>query len=153
MRIFDSKGRFYIPDQNKCAESLKNDIAVFDKCYCHNGHNLVSGRAKFGDCHGIVIKAKNSSGIGYIALSPIWGDKSRMHFDINLINGETLELICPECNEPLHYYSKCTCGGEMVTLFLSENKDYMKCIGICNRVGCPHSEFKTSDELFRLSRV
>ncbi len=153
MKIFDSKGRFYIPSKKKCEESLESDVVVLKNCYCHNGHNLVSNRAKFGDCNGIVLKAKNKSGTGYIALSPIWGDKSRMNFNIELIEGGKIQLLCPECDEPLSNYSKCNCDGEMIVLFLTKNNDFSECIGICNRVGCQHSEFKTSNELLRLSRV
>ena len=65
--------------------------------------------------------------------------------------GEILELICTECNERLLNYSKCRCDGEMVTLFLNKKNNFSECIGICNRVGCPHSEFRTSEELLRLA--
>lgn len=153
MKIYDSKGRMYVPDSTKDYKDLEGKKILIDKCYCKNGHNLISPRVKFGDFNGILLKAKNKKCDGYIALSPVWGDKSRITIDIDFCEGDLIDLYCPECNTPLSRYSKCDCDGDMVIFFLDKNADYSKCVGICNRLGCPHSELKKDSlELFYFSR-
>lgn len=151
MKRFDSKGRIYVPEQYRCDENL-DDLVVFKECYCENGHNLVSKRVKFGKCNGIWLKIQGEKGDGFIAVSPVWGDKTRVTIDLDLINHELVQLFCPECDVKLPKYSNCKCGGDMVTIFLDNAANYSHCVGVCNRIGCPHSEIKNSDELFYFSR-
>ena len=66
------------------------------------------------------LKAKNKKCNGYIGLSPIWGDKSRMSIDIDFCDGELINLFCTECEVPLSKFSKCDCGGDMVVFFLDK---------------------------------
>ena len=153
MKIFDSKGRMRVPDSKKSYKITKGEKLVIDECYCKNGHNLISSKAKFGDFNGIYLKAKNKFCDGYIALSPVWGDKSRISIDIDLREGGLIDLFCPECETPLAKYSKCDCDGDMVIFFLDKDADYSKCVGVCNRIGCPNSELKKDSlELFYFSR-
>jgi len=152
MKIFDSKGRIRIPDNTKKLNLQENEKLAITECYCKNGHNLINSRAQFNGLPGILIKVYGHNGRGFLALSPVWGDKSKISVDIDLIENELLHLCCPLCDEVLVKYSHCECGGEMVTLFLDKKQDFSNCIGICNRYGCPHSEIKNSQELLYHSR-
>ena len=69
------------------------EMIVIRDCYCPNGHNLVTNRARFGDHDGIIIGVGDPDKMGYIALSPLYGDKSRVCFDYDLQEGELLTLL------------------------------------------------------------
>ncbi|NVO18177.1 MAG: hypothetical protein HXX13_00660 [Bacteroidetes bacterium] len=127
-----------------------SDVIVIRDCYCPNGHDLVTNRAKFGDHDGIVIGVRGAEKIGYIALSPLYGDKSRICIDYDLKEGELLSLICPQCQVQLPTYAVCECGGVLVVMFTKPEVDYKNLVGICNRVGCKHAEIKNEGQLMAL---
>lgn len=122
---------------------------VIKECYCPNGHNLINQQSVFNEFNGIVLKVTCAGKIGLLFLSPICGDKSRFTFDLDLIEGELLEIHCLECDTPLPVYGPCKCGGKFVTMFLDKEPDYTNCIGICTRVGCSHSWIKHGDDIRR----
>lgn len=122
---------------------------VITECYCPNRHNLVNAQSVFREYNGIVLKVKCAGKTGLLFLSPICGDKSRFSFDVELIEGELLEMSCLECGVSFPVYGPCDCGGEYITLFLSKDLDYTNCIGICTRVGCNNSWMKHGDEIRR----
>ena len=125
-------------------------ILVAESCYCPEGHNLVTGNAKFNGFNGIMMKIENEdqTDSGLIALSPIWGDKARITMDIELKEGELYNLYCPECDTKLPVYSNCTCDGSLIALFLTPKKDFTDCICVCNRSGCHKSFIKKAEESF-----
>jgi hypothetical protein len=152
MKLFDKNGIMIIPVPEKLPPPRK-DMIVVKECYCPNGHSLISRQARFNDRDGIVlgvVKKKNVK--GRIALSPVYGDKSRVNLDIELVDGELLELVCPHCHIKLPSYAACECGGELVVMFTRPEADFNNCIGICNRVGCKHSEIKNEGQLMTLIR-
>jgi len=154
MSRFTDKGmwRFPLLPRKKKPSEVPDEIMVVKKCFCPNGHNLVSPRVDFKGYSGIMMKVKKNKRYGYLALSPICGDKSKLTLDIDLTEGEILELLCPVCDVPLPVYAPCDCGGDMITLFADDKGNYCNCIGVCNRVGCSHAEIKNPDELFALYR-
>jgi hypothetical protein len=156
MRRFNAKGMWHIPNiggKKKAKPKLSvEDLIVVEECYCPNGHLLISPDVDFNGHPGILIKVKRGTDSGFIALSPICGDKSKHSIDIELEDGEVLDLLCPECNVPLPVYAPCDCGGDMITLFADKQGNFCNCIGICNRVGCSHSEIKKGTELFNIYR-
>lgn len=147
MKIFDKDGMMIFPDSKgtKIKESKK--LLVVDECFCPNGHSLINSRASFNGFPGIILRAKMGNKKGMIALSPVYGDKSKISLDIDLIDKELLELSCPTCDSLLAVYSKCFCGADLVALFLNKEIDYHDCIGICTRVNCFNSEIKSSSDL------
>ncbi len=147
MKRFNSKGRMIFPSHKKSGQEDKPDVVT--ECYCPNGHNLVNSQSVFREYNGIVLKAQCAGKTGLIFLSPIAGDKSRFTFDLDLIEGELLQLSCLECGAPLPVYGPCDCGGKYVALFLDKELDFSHCIGICNRVGCTNSWIKSGDEIRR----
>ncbi|KPK83859.1 MAG: hypothetical protein AMS27_11690 [Bacteroides sp. SM23_62_1] len=155
MRRFNSKGMWLFPNlirKRKKKKRLPEDEMIVKECYCPNGHNLVSPKVEIKGQNGILMKVKKNRKIGFIALSPICGDKSKVTLDIDLEEGEILELLCPACNVPLPVYAPCECGGDMITLFADKQGNYCNCIGVCNRVGCTHAEIKRGSELFNIYR-
>ena len=137
-----------IPKQEKKEQNKEDLMLVIKECYCPNGHNLISNRVKFNGFAGILLKAKKEDGSeGFLALSPIWNDKSRISLDLDLHKGEELELFCPECGAALPVYSKCPlCHGDLVAMFLEPKKDFSNCLSICNVIGCPEAEIKKGSE-------
>lgn len=120
---------------------------VITACYCPQGHNLVGDSVKFGPYFGIDIKLKTGEREGLLSLSPLIGDRRRKFFDFEPVGGEIVDVCCPSCSESLPIYDICTCGAYLVSLFSGPEADFANCIGICQRIGCLHSEIKSNREL------
>ena len=152
MERFDKKGMIVIPNPifHETANSEKLLAAV--EAYCPNGHNMINGRAKFSGYSGIVIDVEQDGERGKVALSPIYGDKSRISLDIDLIDGKVLKLFCPVCGVALPPYSECTwCDkGKLIAFFLTPNADFSYCFGVCNMVGCPNAAVIKGGEMVYL---
>jgi hypothetical protein len=138
-----------IPTPEKIKPEQK-ELIVIRECFCPNGHNLVTSKVKFNDRDGILLTIKRKSKKGKIALSPVYGDKSRISIDVDLKEGDLVQLFCPDCKVKLSTYADCECGGELVVMFTQPAIDYKNCIGICNRVGCRHAEIKNEGQLMTL---
>jgi hypothetical protein len=154
MTRFNAKGMWRIPKAKKKKRN-KDDIdedMVVKECYCPNGHNLINPKVNVRGYKGILIKIKQGKDEGFMALSPICGDKSKYTIDIEVSEGELIDLLCPECDVPLPVYAPCDCGGDMITLFCDKHGNFCNCIGVCNRVGCSHAEIKRGSDLFNIYR-
>jgi len=149
MKLFDKNGILIIPVPEKKTASLRELILV-KACYCQHGHNLISPLAWFGEHQGIVLKVGKRKQKSIIALSPVYGDKSRISLGSPLKEGEILLLLCPECNAALPSYARCECGGDLIVMFTHPEIDYNNCVGVCNRVGCKHAEIKNEGQLMTL---
>jgi len=155
MRRFNSKGMWHFPSikkKNKSQAQQPDEELIIRDCFCPNGHNLVSPKVEIKGLNGILIKVTKGRESGFMALSPVCGDKSKISIDIELSEGELIELLCPICDVPLPVYAPCECGGDMITLFCDKQGNYCNCIGVCNRVGCTHAELKHGSELFSIYR-
>lgn len=147
MGIFDKDGLMIFPNPTKKEISKNKNVLVVSECFCFKGHSLIYPRASFNGLPGILLKVKMKNETGHIALSPIYGDKSKITLDIDLEDSQLLQLICPICDSPLPVYSKCSCEADLVALFLNKKIDFHDCIGICSRVNCFNSEIKSSSDL------
>ena len=127
-------------------------IEVVDGCFCENGHSLLRDLATFAGYGGITLKLDNGQQQGLLSLSPVIGDKARTFFDTEWTRGEIVEICCPECSQPLPVYNECACGANLVVMFISEKNDFANCIGICQRIGCTHSEINSNRDLQLNSR-
>ncbi len=134
------------PERTK-AFSKVSSLLVISHCYCPEGHNLVSNRAIFDGYEGILLKVRKGDQTGLVALSPVYGVKSRISLDIQLNKDDLLELMCPTCGKPFPVYQPCSCGGQLVTIFMDERINYSNCMLICNRVDCFNAELRFHDEL------
>ncbi|MCP5105489.1 MAG: hypothetical protein GY950_19030 [bacterium] len=157
MRIYDRKGKLIIPPPPKKAETKGKekgkDAVLVKECFCSNGHNLIGERVMFNGLPGIYLKARCGASEGFIGLSPVYGEKCRISLDLSLAEGKTAKLVCPTCNYALPVFSPCSCGGNIVALFLNDQGDFSDCIGICNRVGCTNAAVKSEGELLSLTMV
>lgn len=147
MEIFDKDGMMIFPNPIRKEIRENQHVLAVKECFCPNGHSLMSSRALFNGIAGIMLKVKLRNKKGLVALSPVYGDKSKISIDIDLVDKELLELSCPKCSAALPTYSKCICGADKVALFLNRKIDFNDCIGICTRVNCFNSEIKSSNDL------
>ncbi|HNR38692.1 MAG TPA: hypothetical protein PKN61_06625 [Acidobacteriota bacterium] len=149
----DEKGMLFYPNLLDQGVARSPRLLVVTRCFCPNGHDLVSRRASFNNHPGILLRVRGRKGEGQVALSPVYGEKCRVALDVELEDGDILELLCPVCGTALPAYAPCPCGARLITLFLSPRADYSNCIGICNRVGCVNAEVKREGELIVLSML
>ena len=153
MSRFDRRGMLVIPNPFGKRVPSEEKILVLREVYCPEGHNLISERAFFNGEPGILMRARQGDREGYVALSPIFGEKSRVAIDIDLAAGEILELYCPTCGVALPTHSTCHCGADLICLFLSAEADFADSVGVCNRVDCTNVQLIRSGELISRAQV
>jgi len=154
MKLFNNKGMMLFPNPIKKSEICKNEnLLIVKECYCHNGHSLISEQAIFNGFPGILIEVQSGKLSGQVALSPVYGYKSRVSLDVTMKEGDVWEIICPHCKEPLPIFSSCECEGDLVCLFLNEHTDFSSCILICNRIDCFNAELTYNNKLVHYSSV
>lgn len=154
MKRFDAKGMLIIPNPVSAEAICKQkQLLLVNECYCQNGHNLISSQAIFNGFKGIVFKVKRGNEEGLVALSPVYGFKSRVSLNVDLFNDQIWEICCPQCDVSLPVYSNCSCGGNMIALFTDDEANFSNCIGICNRIGCFNAGIQHSNELLTMSMI
>lgn len=126
---------------------------VVRECYCPKGHSILSDLATFGGHQGLTLRLLTATQDGLLSLSPIIGDRDRTFFNFEEVAGEVIQICCPTCAEPFPVYNECSCGAHLVALFTSPQTSFAKCIGICQRIGCLHSELLTERDLRLFSRL
>jgi len=131
----------------------EDKLLVFTECYCPNGHNLVTSNARFNDFDGILLKISKEEQEGHIALSSVYGCKTRVVVGIQLKKGVQYKLSCTECGVQLPFFSKCHCGGDIFALFLDKNINYDSFVGACNRIGCTNAYIQIGKELITSARL
>ncbi len=153
MKRFDKNGMLIIPNpENTQIVSKSKELLVVKECYCPNGHNLVSTRVKFNEIPGIILKIINSKNrSGFIALSPVFGQKQRICLDIDLVDDETIRVFCPHCNIELPVFANCTSceSGKLLALFLDKHASYKNCLALCNTIGCKNAQIITSENILK----
>ena len=122
-------------------------VLIVRELFCQAGHILISGRAVFNAHPGILLGVGLDESIGFVAISPVWGDKVRISIDIDLPADRIVKLFCPYCSIDLPRYANCSCGADLTALFLTRDANYNDCIGVCSRIGCINSRFVTNGEL------
>jgi hypothetical protein len=148
MKLFDKKGMMLFPNPMKRSEICESEnLLVINECYCPNGHNLISEQAIFNGFQGIIIKVSRNKQSGLVALSPVYGYKSRVSLDLPIHKDEIWEAYCPECNEKLPYFSDCSCHGKLFALFLDQSAEFSNSILICNRIDCFNAQIKYNNEI------
>ncbi|MBN3036116.1 MAG: hypothetical protein JW861_11065 [Bacteroidales bacterium] len=152
MNRFDDKGMMIYPNPIKKSGICRNKtILVVRECYCQNGHSLISNQAVFNGFKGIQVMVRRGNETGLVALSPVYGYKSRVTLNVLLEKEQIWEVCCPQCGEPLAVFSRCSCGGDLFTLFLNREADFANCILLCNRIDCFNAEIKFHNEILHYS--
>ncbi|HLN52827.1 MAG TPA: hypothetical protein VK212_03905 [Lentimicrobium sp.] len=126
--------------------SQLKEVIIIKECYCPNGHSLISDQATFDGYSGILLKVRTRQKEGIIALNPVYGLKHRFS-SFPLVKDELLSIKCPECGIDLPVFSPCTCGGELITLFLDKKPQFANSLLICNRVDCQHAQIRFNNEV------
>jgi hypothetical protein len=145
--IYDRHGMLIFPNPLQKSIRESQDVIVMNECFCQNKHSLIDKKAIFGNFPGILLKVNQKKVTGLMALSPVYGDKSRISIDIELIDKEVLELSCPKCDEQLAVFSHCECGADLLCLFLTEELSFNEAVAICSRVNCFNAQIKSSSEI------
>jgi hypothetical protein len=154
MKLFNNKGMMLFPNpiqKSKICQS--KNLLVVNNCYCHNGHDLINENAVFNGFKGLMLLACRGDQKGLVALSPVYGYKSRVSINLTFNSGEVWDVCCPLCKEKLPVFSPCSCGGDLFTLFLDQSIDYSNSILICNRIDCFNAEMKYNNQLVHYSGV
>lgn len=134
------------------ADLDSQDSEVISACYCTNGHSILSDDLTFQGYPGLLLKLRSKMSEGLLALSPVLGDNDRSFVDFERKAGEVVDICCPTCSEPFPIYNQCPCGAHLVALFTSQKAQFSQCIGICQRLGCLHSELLSERDLRLYSR-
>jgi hypothetical protein len=86
MKLFTPKGTMFIPknkiERPKKKKKKKTGKIILSACYCPNGHNLFDGLFNSTNCRSIKLKVVRGSDQGILALSPVFGDYSRVTIGI-----------------------------------------------------------------------
>ena len=146
MTWFDQKGMLLIPNPVKKVTGAAK-VLMIRELFCPVGHSLISGRAVFNGYPGILLGAGYRENKGLVALSPIYGDKTRVSIDIDLPEQRIVNLFCPTCGIDLPRYATCSCEADLTALFLTRDASYADCIVVCNRIGCINAQVTTSGEI------
>ena len=125
---------------------------LISECYCQHGHSILSDKILFDGHPGLTLRLKNSRQDGFLSMSPVVGDCRREFIDFERIPGDVVELCCPVCAEPFPVYNECSCGAHLVALFTSPKAQFSRCVGLCQRIGCLHSELISERDLRLFSR-
>jgi len=153
-RLFDTQGMMVIPEPIQSDNIKDGKVIVITNVYCQKGHSLIDKKAMFNKHPGIVLNVEQSEKKGKIALSPIVGDKARICLDIDLEEGKTINMFCPECGIELPVHSPCdACDKDLLAMFLTPSGDFNNCIAVCNKVGCPKANIISSGELVAISHL
>ena len=125
---------------------------VITECYCPNGHTILTDKAQFQGHPGLTLMLRNKTSEGLLVISPVIGDRGRTFIDFERQAGEVVDICCPSCSEPFPVYNECPCGAHLIALFTSQKAHFSQCIGICQRLGCLHSELLSERDLRLYSR-
>ncbi len=125
---------------------------VILECYCPNGHTILTDAAIFQGHKALTLKLRTREREGILAISPVIGDRDRTFINFEEMPGQVVEICCPECSEAFPVYNECPCGAHLVALFTSPKAHFAQCVGICQRLGCLHSELITERDLRLYSR-
>lgn len=123
----------------------KNEVIT--ECYCPNGHSILTDKAVFQDRLGLTLKLKSKTSEGLLVISPLIGDSDRQFIDFEKTSGDIVDICCPTCSEAFPVYNVCPCGAHLVALFTSAEAQFSQCVGICQRLGCLHSELLSARDL------
>lgn len=134
------------------ADQVEHKNEVITECYCSNGHSILTDTARFQGHRALTLKLRNKTGEGLLVISPVLGDRDRTFIDFDRQAGEIVDICCPTCSESFPVYNVCPCGAYLVALFTSLKARFSQCIGICQRLGCLHSELLSERDLRLYSR-
>jgi len=120
------------------------------RVYCPRGHNLLDICNTVDGLAGIRLVFRRPNGeSGELVLSPTLGCFERLVLSGALVDGEKVEVSCPECGAELDRLGTCDClppekggPGQLFLLYLTPENTAEEAIMICNVVGCHNSSIR-----------
>ncbi len=153
MKLVDNKGIMLFPNPIKQEVLNSSKVLVVTECFCPNGHNLINKTTNFNGFKGILLKAEHKNDKGYVALSPVFGDKSRVFVSMEVEKGDVIKLSCPVCDAELPEIDTCKCGSKTLGMFTTQKLELSNCIGFCNRVDCVNADLVNDGQKISLSNI
>ena len=133
---------------NPLVESLKGKIRVKEG-RCPAGHLLMTEDRKFDGERAIAVKIRCAGRTGMLYLNPFYG-KFEFETEVPLKEGETLEVMCPECSVVLEVDEQChLCNIPMFAIQLPDGGQ----VEACPKVGCHNHALKIVDLDAQLARM
>jgi len=127
------------------------EITVSD-AFCACGESLLDPEHAFDGLPGIKIAFRRPNGEeGLFISSPKINDTSKQILSGKVVQGEKVELFCPECGKAFPILAPCDrCeNGDMVLIFRSRESDISNSVSFCNIFGCPNAMLIQSDKVIR----
>jgi hypothetical protein len=126
----------------------KGRIRVADGL-CPAGHSLMSDEVMFHGERAIVLNLRSAGRSGMIFLNPFYGI-FEFKSDVELHQGDVVELFCPECKVELTIDEVCRlCNIQMSAVHLPDGGQ----VEICPKVGCHNHALKIVDLDQQLARM
>lgn len=116
---------------------------------CPNGHSLMTSRRQFDGQDAIMAEVRLSGRVGPIYLNPFYG-RFEYECDLPLVQGDIVELFCPECHFSLAVDAMCRlCDIAMFAVQLPDGGQ----VEACPTVGCHNHSLKIVDLDAQLLRM
>jgi hypothetical protein len=127
------------------------DITVH-AAFCSCGASLLDKDHRYNGLPGIRMDFRRPNGeTGSFVTCPKINDVCKEVLSGSVVNGEKLDLFCPECGASFPVLAPCDrCdGGDMVVIYRSQEYDINNSYSFCNIAGCPNGMLIESDRVIR----
>jgi len=151
---FLNNGRLKIPANiiNVKEDEIGEEKLIIASAYCQDGHSMIDNEHTFEGEPGIKIGFRRQNGeVGEFVVSAKLNDVSKIALKGEIVVGEKVELICPECGKALPILSDCDrCeGGDMVMIYKNVNAESTDSFSFCNVFGCSNCLLIDSNKIIR----
>lgn len=126
---------------------MERNISLSVKCPKCDA-SLMDERVKFHGKPAVKTNIETSHDRGVLWLSSIYDDHS-VRMDIEVENGEMVDIYCPDCNKELSVSEICEdCGAPLVAFVIKAGG----VVRICSRKGCNHHHIVFKDVSSEMSK-
>ncbi|MCK9462127.1 MAG: hypothetical protein M0R80_21075 [Proteobacteria bacterium] len=116
---------------------------------CPNGHSLMTETIRFDGQKAVMAVVRVRGRTGEICLNPFYG-RFEYKCDLDLKEGDVVELSCPECEASLTIETICRlCNIPMFAVHLPDGGQ----VEACPKVGCHNHSLKIIDLDAQLERM
>lgn len=152
--LFTDSGRLKIPGQEEHLQTTEENRKqlTINGAWCSAGHYLLDEEHPVHNLPGLKLGFIRPNGeYGEFVVSSMLNDTAKIAISGEIVNGEKVQLVCPECREPFPLLALCDrCNtGEMVLIYCNQNLDVYDSVSFCNLFGCPNAMLIQSDKVVR----